>query len=131
MRAVFFLATFAATATLACAGDDDAPPERTSGIEGLVLAGPQCPVEEAGVLCPDQPLEAVIEIYSSDGSELITTTRSDADGRFYTPLDPGDYLLVPLPPDPGSPFPVAGEQQVIVRPNSTTEVAISYDTGIR
>jgi hypothetical protein len=118
-------------ALIACSDDNAAPAERTSGVEGLVLSGPQCPVEDAGSPCPDLPLAVDIEVYSSDGDDLITTVRSGADGRFAVQLDAGDYLLVPLPPDPASEFPAAGEQQVIVRPERWTEVAISYDTGIR
>jgi hypothetical protein len=132
-------ALIAATATsvllaaaVACGGGDDGEvDQRPSGVEGLVLGGPQCPVEQAGSPCPDKPLEVEIEIYDSNGSELITTVRTRADGRFWVSLEPGDYLLVPLPPDPDSPLPAAGEQQVTVRPEQTTEVAISYDTGIR
>jgi hypothetical protein len=132
MRFPLALGVAASSALLvACGGGGDAPVEGTSGVEGMVFAGPQCPVERAGSPCPDLPLAVDIEVYDSDGSALITTVRSDADGRFYTPLEPGDYLLVPLPPNPDSPFPMAGEQAIIVRPNRTTEVAISYDTGIR
>lgn len=101
-------------------------PDVGTGIAGLVLIGPQCPVVQQGIDCPDKPFEATIEIYA--GTRLVTTVRSGADGIFSVALDPGTYRLVPL--SPGGPT-FAAEQTVSVTPGATTQVTINYDSGIR
>lgn len=101
-------------------------PDVGTGIAGLVLIGPQCPVVQEGVECPDRPFEATIEIYT--GARLVTTVRSGADGIFSAAIDPGTYRLVPL--SPGGPT-FAPEQTVQVTAGTTTRVLVSYDSGIR
>lgn len=101
-------------------------PDVGTGIAGLVLIGPQCPVVQEGVECPDKPFEATIEIYA--GTRLVTTVRSNADGIFVVALDPGTYRLVPL--SPGGPT-NAAEQTVTVSGGVTTRVTVNYDSGIR
>ena len=119
----------ASTATPAPAATATATPvlpDAGTGIAGLVLIGPQCPVVQEGVDCPDKPFEATIEIYA--GTRLVTTVRSGADGIFSIALDPGTYRLVPL--SPGGPT-HAPEQTAEVRRGETTRVLIQYDSGIR
>lgn len=101
-------------------------PDAQTGIAGLVLIGPQCPVVREGEDCPDKPFAATIEIYS--GARLVATAGSGPDGIFVAELDPGTYRLVPLPP--GGPV-FAREEIVDVRAGGTTRIIISYDSGIR
>ncbi len=101
-------------------------PDTETGIAGLVLIGPQCPVVREGEECPDKPFAATIEIYS--GTRLVATAVSGPDGIFAAELDPGTYRLVPLPP--GGPV-FAREETVEVRAGETTRVIITYDSGIR
>lgn len=100
-----------------------------SGIRGMVLMGPMCPVARPDQPCPDQPYEAVIVVKNATGEEVSRTT-SAPDGRFSLDLPPGTYRIVPLSP-PDSPFPFAGELTVTVSPAVWTMLDISYDTGIR
>ena len=123
MTAAFILA--------ACGGGEDAAPALNSGIEGAVFLGPQCPVVQQASPCPDLPFEATIDILTADRSRRVATVQSAADGRFRVDLDPGNYLVLPLPPDPGSPFPVASADTVTVEPGKYARLTISYDTGIR
>jgi hypothetical protein len=101
-------------------------PDVGTGIAGLVLIGPQCPVVREGEECPDRPLAATIEVYA--GSRLVTTVTSGSDGVFSVALEPGTYRLVPL--SPGGPV-FASEETVDVLTGETTRVLISYDSGIR
>ena len=53
----------------------------TSGITGVVLIGPMCPVMREDAPCPDQPFAATLLIRDSQGRELCTVSSGDA-GRF-------------------------------------------------
>ena len=115
-------------------------PGGLSGIEGIVTIGPMCAVlsEAPGILpCPDQPYEATIVVYHgaaacpAGGCTEAGHTRSGKDGRYRILLPPGPYTVVPLPPDPGSPFPRSGPMSVVVPSSLFTVLDIHYDSGIR
>ena len=114
-------------ALLACGPDDLLGPDARQGIDGIVLLGPQCPVESLEDPCPDLPYQAWITVRREDGAN-VTRIRSGEDGRFRVGLRPGLYLL---DPESGNPFPVAGEQEVRVEEGVYTEVTVGFDTGIR
>lgn len=119
---------FAILLTLtACGGDDLLGPDAPQGIEGIVLLGPQCPVQTLEDPCPDIPYAAWIEVRRASGGS-VTRIRSGEDGRFRIGLSPGRYIL---DPESGDPFPVAGELEVLVDRGVYAEVTISFDTGIR
>ncbi len=106
------------------------PPPNT-GIEGIVLLGPNCPVMQEGVPCPDTPYtDAVITVLDSNGREVTQITAIDATGHFRAALAPGTYTLRPETP-PDNILPYAGEQVVAVVAGQYTYVEILYDTGIR
>jgi hypothetical protein len=115
----------------ACADDAVAPGEGGgSGIAGVVLAGPQCPVISTRSPCPDLPLAVTLRIEEAGGGD-VRTIESNAAGQFRVDLPPGEYVLVAQPVGDG-PFPAPpGEQAVVVRAGSITEVPVFYDTGIR
>ena len=112
---------------VACGSSTLLGPDASQGIDGLVLLGPLCPVQTPTDPCPDRPYEASIEIESTGGSR-VTVVRSDADGRFHVGLRPGTYHLAP---ESGDPFPIAAEQDVVVKTGSYSDVVIRFDTGIR
>jgi hypothetical protein len=99
-----------------------------SGITGTVLIGPTCPVETEDEPCPDKPIEAEIRVLRDD--EVVTTVRSGADGRFRVVLDPGDYVLEAVEPNPGSP-PSARPLPVTVPEGAFVDVDVLLDSGIR
>ena len=118
----------AAIALLAACGSTDLlGPDAAQGIEGLVLIGPQCPVQSLEDPCPDLPYQAWI-VVRGEGGDVVTRIRSDEDGRFRVGLRPGSYVL---DPESGNPFPIAGPQEVEVVEGVYTEVVVSFDTGIR
>lgn len=124
-----FLLVFVALVLPAGCGGEDAGPPTDSGIAGLVLIGPQCPVVQEGEPCPDEPFEAELRVRAGSDDDVLTT-RSGPDGRFRLPLAPGHYVVEPVAPNPGAP-PQAGLIEVEVLPHAYAELTIVYDSGIR
>ena len=104
-------------------------PTAASGITGLVLIGPMCPVMQIDVPCPDRPYATTLVVHDSQGGQVCRTS-SGADGRFRIGLPPGGYELGPDPSELGR-LPYASPQPVTVLPGQYTEVLVSYDSGIR
>jgi hypothetical protein len=88
-----------------------------------------CPVVRIDEPCPDQPVQANVDVLNVDCTHKITAFTTDADGRFRVALPPGEYCLLPRPGAGG--FPFGKPQNVIVEENAYTAVIISLDTGIR
>jgi hypothetical protein len=129
--------TFGRTATQPPGTQTPAPsasPSATStkgdetGIEGIVLLGPTCPVQRVDSPCPDRPYIATIDVIDATSEARVTTVTSGADGRFSVQLSPGTYRLVPR--DTGS-LPRGVEQTVAVASGKVVAVQVTYDSGIR
>lgn len=100
-----------------------------SGVEGQVWIGPTCPGAQVGTECPDKPYEAQLTITDLDG-RVVARGQSGTDGFFQIPLAPGDYVLVPESPNPDIP-PYARPIPFNVSPGVLTQLAVTYDSGIR
>lgn len=100
----------------------------TSGIAGLVLIGPMCPVVSEDDPCPDRPFAATLEVWDEAG-RLVCLTRSGDDGRFRMGLPPGVFEVVPENGEFGLPY--AQPQTVTVVAGRYTDVLVNYDSGIR
>jgi hypothetical protein len=111
-----------------CGGEEPDIPQ-DSGIAGLVLIGPQCPVVQEDVPCPDEPFEAELRVRGVDG-DAVAATRSGPDGRFRIELAPGRYAVEPVTPNPGAP-PQAATVEVEVTPHVFVELTITFDSGLR
>ena len=98
-----------------------------SGIHGLVLYGPTCPVQRPGQTCV-RPYRAWITIKREPSQTVATRVRSAANGRFTARLAAGRYLLAPRN---GKPFPRAASQTVTVSRHHFSAVTIRFDSGIR
>lgn len=110
----------------ACA--DGAASSADSGVRGVVLLGPTCPVVTEESPCPDQPLAGTeIQIFQND---VVATVRSGDDGRFEVGLDPGHYVLQATV-GAGGPGMFAKPVDVDVSPNAWIDVTVTVDTGIR
>ncbi len=125
-----------ALALASCAERATAPAD--SGVEGVVLFGPLCPVETIESPCPDRPVEATVTILRPSAMDPIRTIQSGSDGRFRVALEPGSYVLTVrqptlpsrvrgAPPRPVAAAPVA----VTVRPHEFAQVTLKLDSGIR
>jgi hypothetical protein len=98
-----------------------------TGVRGLVLYGPTCPVSRPGSTC-ERPYRAWITIRSLPSEMVITLVHSAADGRFTVALAVGRYRLAPRN---GKPYPRAAAQTVTVRSGRLSPVTIRFDSGIR
>src|SRR3979490_1359501 len=79
----------------ACGTPAASPAPAGSGIQGVVQAGPTCPVERINSPCPPRPLGATIVVRDPAGRE-VARTHSAADGRFKVEVAPGTYTVVGL-----------------------------------
>ena len=112
----------------ACAlGTASAAPRVDSGVRGLVLYGPTCPVERPGRSCV-RPYEASITVKREPTGTVVAHVDSGTNGRFSVRLRAGRYLLVPRS---GKPFPRARSRTVSVHSHRFTAVTIRFDSGIR
>jgi hypothetical protein len=116
-------------AGLVACGGGAAAPAPDSGIEGLVLIGPTCPVEQVGQGCADEPYAGAVKVVEASSGKVVTTIRSGEDGKFRVALPPGSYRLEPVPASGGLPF--GKPIDVVVRPHTYEEVTVSFDSGIR
>ena len=102
-----------------------------SGVSGIAVAGPICSVvtdpPQSG--CDARPVEGADLVIVDDSGDQAATVTTGADGRFTVALPPGSYRLEPQP--------VAGlmgtapEVTFTVSSGVTTDLTVSYDTGIR
>ena len=102
-----------------------------SGIRGLALAGPVCPVETEppDPDCAPRPVAgAAIVVRDASGSEVARAT-TEADGGFFVPLPAGLYVLEPQAVE--GYMGTAAAFEVDVQDGVATEVQLDYDTGIR
>ena len=103
-----------------------APPG--TGIRGVAMLGPTCPVENAASPCPDRPFHGDVLATATDGS--TTRVSTDAQGRFTMDLRAGTYVIVAVSSSGvGPPTPIP--QTVQVRSGSYASVSLEVDTGIR
>jgi hypothetical protein len=102
-----------------------------TGIRGMAVAGPVCPVERvpADPACAPRPVaSATIVIRDASGAEVAKATTG-ADGMFIVEVPPGNYQVEPQPVEGlmGGAQPHA----VTVSAGTMTPVELEYDTGIR
>jgi uncharacterized delta-60 repeat protein len=112
-------------------GDPSTQADAGPGIRGVVMLGPILPVSRYGIP-NERPLPgAIISIESAGGGTEITRVVADQQGRFEIHLQPGTYLLVPLPPEGAVWFPRGVPQTVVVGPGpGWTQVTVDYFSGI-
>lgn len=106
-----------------------------SGIDGVVLAGPTCPVERVGDPCPDRPIATTIGVFADTSeTDIVAQTSAGQDGRFHHPLAPGVCTLrgaCVTGLSICSPYPRIIPQTVTVTAGGYTSVTVHADTGIR
>ena len=103
------------------------PSGGSAGIQGHVLAGPQCPVETLTSPCPPAPWIGTVRATAEDGKTYEDET--DDQGRYAISLPPGVYEVVAIT-DGGVP-PTGEPQTVQVAEGQPLELDLSVDTGIR
>ena len=99
-------------------------------VDGLVVAGPSCPVERAEDPCPPKPVPNRLVVIETPGGTVVARVTTDQKGHFTVRLAPGTYDLQ-VPPG-SSPYPVQHTgQQVTVVAGQTVQVQVMLDSGIR
>jgi Carboxypeptidase regulatory-like domain len=128
-RTILFLGLLMALA--ACGGGALSAPAASggTGIGGVAVAGPTCPVERPGdSACEPRPVEGAVIVVTDAAREEVGQATTDADGRFFVALPAGRYLVT------------AGDVEGLMGPPASMEVVVSdgeatieleYDTGIR
>jgi hypothetical protein len=102
-----------------------------TGIGGLAVAGPVCPVETVppDPECAARPVVgAVVVVRDGVGPEVARAT-TDADGSFFVELPAGDYVVEPQPVE--GLMGTAATLEVTVVDGRAAQVQLDYDTGIR
>lgn len=105
------------------------PATTGTGIRGIALAGPTCPVVRPNdPACADRPVAgAVIHVVASDGHEVARAT-TDAAGQFSVSVPAGDYEVSA---DPVAGLMRAPSSQDVPVHDGFAAVQLEYDTGIR
>jgi hypothetical protein len=125
VKRVLVLASLCALGLGGCGGGSGGA-GLTSGIQGVVQAGPTCPVEQVGSPCPDRPVPSTVRAIGTDGH--IAEGKTDDQGRFRMALEPGTYIVSAAPVVGAmTPSPVTVE----VRAGAYARVTLEADTGIR
>ena len=127
MRLVRIILVVCAAGVLLAACGGTAP--EGQGIRGLVLLGPNCPVEQEGVPCPDTPYQVQLVVTNPEGTQVVKTFSSREDGTFELTLPVGEFAIRSAAPG-GFPY-CATDQPVTVAAGRMTETTVFCDTGIR
>ena len=122
------LAIIAGVVVLAGCGAPQ-PSQVGTGIRGMVVVGPTCPVERLNSPCPPHPLAATVVIRDRNDVE-VARVASGSDGRFQVELAAGSYTLLGQPIN-GNLLPRPMPASAVVRAGSYTSVTVEYDSGIR
>ena len=115
------------------------PSPLDSGVSGIVLLGPTCPVIQESLPagrqvpdlnCADKPYKTTVQVIAigSPQSSPFAVVESDYQGQYRVMLPPGEYGLQPVG---GNPLPRCETKNVTIEPNVIKEVNLSCDTGIR
>jgi hypothetical protein len=118
----------AATTTTDGSGGGIAP--FTSGVSGIVLLGPICPVQQMppDPSCADKPYQAAVSVYREGSTKPFVNQRSAVDGRFGFALPPGTYTLKT---ETGTTLPRCASVTVVVPAEGYATTTVYCDTGIR
>jgi hypothetical protein len=120
-----FAVTVLGAAAIGAASDAQTRPD--SGIRGLALYGPTCPVVRPGQTCV-KPYAAWLTIRREPKGTIVARVHAGSDGRFTVRVRAGHYLVVP---HNGKPFPRAQSQAVSVHRHHFTAVTVHFESGIR
>jgi hypothetical protein len=106
------------------------PPATGTGIAGVTVVDPVCPVQRADRPCPPRPVSARLAVLDATTNASVITVDSDAHGQFSVALRPGRYLLRGISVG-GSPPHSPTLVSVSVEAGRYTTLTVRFDTGIR
>lgn len=102
-----------------------------TGIGGIALAGPVCPVETVppDPACAPRPVAEAVVLIRVGGGPEVARAVTGADGIFFVELAAGEYVVEPQAVE--GLLGTAGPQSVSVLAGSAVAIQLDYDTGIR
>ena len=95
----------------------------------MVLAGPTCPVEQAGQSPCVRPVSGATILALDSARHEVGRAVSDAAGDYFLRLTPGTYAIVPQAVE--GLMRVAAETAVTVTDRAPVQLDLQSDTGIR
>ncbi len=106
-------------------------PSGTSGIRGVVLLGPACPVERVppDPQCAEKKYATNLAVTTPEGAQVVKSFSSGSDGTFTVPLAPGEYTIRSAAA--ANVLPYCASNAITVKANAYTETTVHCDTGIR
>jgi hypothetical protein len=124
-------------AALASCGDSpreepgSSPTDAGSGVTGVVVLWPSCPVEgipeQSEDDCRGLPTEATLRVRDRAADSVAVTVHVGQDGRFRVTLRPSEYTVTAEAPGTDYCKPV----DVTVRAGEYADVVVTCDTGLR
>ena len=108
---------------------DPAPAKGDSGVRGIVLIGPTCPVERMppDPNCPDKPYAATFSIDTMAGAH-VATVASGVDCSFAIHLRPGAYVIRL---QSNAMMPRMAPHEFSVAAHTQTQLRLNLDSGMR
>ena len=104
---------------------DTTPP--TAYVDGIVTAGPQCPVARAERPCPPRPVPGA-RVQLLEGTHVMADDLADQHGRFRLRAPAGQFVLRAT--NEGG-YRSTASHVVRLTPGTTTTVSLQLVTGIR
>ena len=104
-------------------------PPLTTGVRGVVLAGPTCPVEQAGQSLCVRAVSGATILALDLARRTVGRAVSDSSGAYFLRLPPGTYEIVPQAVE--GLMRAAAETTVTVPDGPPVQLDLQYDTGIR
>ena len=103
-----------------------------SGIRGMVLLGPTCPVikDPPDPDCADKPYATTLVVTTSDQSRVIKEFQSDETGKFNVQVNPSEYAIRSAAASNILPY-CSSSEVIKVNASTYTETTVHCDTGIR
>jgi hypothetical protein len=126
MRLRGWAIALAAVAALSGCGADQ--PELVASVTGVVERGPTCPVEAEDAPCPPAPAAGVTVEIRQHGEVVVTSTTTDADGRFDLAAPAG---VVEVVASSSEGLPSEDIETLTLDPGDDVEVELILDSGIR
>lgn len=129
-RAAFLLALVAAcNPGTSPSSNPTVTPLLATGVRGVVLAGPTCPVERAGQSPCVRAVSGATILALDSARHEVGRASSDATGAYFLRLPPGAYRIAPQAADGLMGVPT--ESTVTVPDGAPVQLDLEYDTGIR
>ncbi len=110
----------------------DCPVLTLSGITGIAMLGPMCPVQKnpPDPNCADRPYKTSLVATTSDQLQIVKQFNSEADGKFSVDLAPGEYVITSA--NTAGIFSHCSSNGLVkVDKNKYTDITVYCDTGIR